>query len=48
MHGYDTVSGPMLGNPGAFKAGAPASAWGQQTSFHTQAGADLLNGSLLP
>ena len=44
-HGYDIVSGPVLGNPGQFMRGARAEAWGQQTSFHTQSVIDLLNGS---
>jgi len=46
-HGYDVVNGAMLGNPGAFARGARASAWGQQTSFHTQSVIDFLNGSLM-
>jgi len=48
MHGYDMVSGPMLGNPRQVLSGANPIGWGQQTSFHTQAGANLLSGSLLP
>jgi len=33
----------MLGNPGPFKKGKKAKVFGQQTSFHTQKAADLLD-----
>jgi RHS repeat-associated protein len=46
-HGFDVVSGPMLRNPRQFMGGAAAAMKGQQTSFHTQAVIDLLNGSLV-
>jgi hypothetical protein len=48
LHGFDTVSGPMLGNPRAFLNGAAPTAFGQQTSFHTSAAVNRLNGYLLP
>lgn len=35
-HGFDVVSGPMLGNPVQFMGGAAAAMEGQQTSFHAQ------------
>jgi hypothetical protein len=42
LHSYDTVSGPMLGNPGSFLRGSPGTTLGQQTSWHTQSAADML------
>jgi hypothetical protein len=48
LHGFDAVSGPMLGNPRAFMNGASPTAFGQQMSFHSDAAVNLLNNSLLP
>ena len=48
LHGFDAVSGPMLGNPRAFMNGASPTAFGQQMSFHSDTAINLLNNSLLP
>lgn len=42
LHSYDTVSGPMLKNPGSFLRGSQGTTLGQQTSWHTQSAADML------
>jgi RHS repeat-associated protein len=46
MHGYDYVQGPLLRNPQDFVAGAPPVTMGNQVSFHTEAGTQLLMGNL--
>ena len=48
LHGFDAVSGPMLGNPRPFMKGASPAPLGQQISFHSDAAINLLNNSLLP
>lgn len=47
LHSYDTVSGPMLGNPRSFLNGAAPTAFGQQTSFHTIEAANWLDNYLI-
>ena len=47
LHGYDLVSGPLLGNPGRFLNGAEPRLFGQQTSFHTRRGIRLLDEGLV-
>jgi hypothetical protein len=46
IHGYDYVEGPLLINPQDFVAGAPPVTIGNQVSFHTEAGAQLLMDNL--
>ena len=48
LHSFDAVSGPVLGNPRGFLTGSAPTAFGQQTSFHTGAAVNWLNGYLLP
>lgn len=48
LHVFDYISGPTLRKPEAFLKGASAASFGQQTSFHTKMGIDLLNSSLMP